>query len=123
MPTDVDYVRIMSLHKSKGLTADLVIITSCVDGLIPFRAKDLEGELKKRQWEEQRRLFYVGLTRTTDTLIISTFSQCPSELAHKFMPNLRLRRRGGNVRTITSPFISELGSEAPRMIKGVDWTY
>ena len=35
LPTDVDYVRVMSLHKSKGLTADLVIVMGCVEGLIP----------------------------------------------------------------------------------------
>ena len=35
MPTDVDYVRVMSLHKSKGLTADLVVIVGCIEGLIP----------------------------------------------------------------------------------------
>lgn len=123
IPTDVDYVRIMSLHKSKGLTADLVIITSCVDGLIPFRAKNLRGDAKKRQWEEQRRLFYVGITRTTNILVVSTFLQLPADLAHKFMPNLILRRRGGNRRTLTSQFINELGSTAPRVINGENWDY
>jgi len=31
VPSDIDYVRIMSLHKSKGLTSRVVIITSCVE--------------------------------------------------------------------------------------------
>ena len=123
MPTDVDYVRIMSLYKSKGLTADLIIITSCVDGIIPFKVRGLNRDDSKRHLEEQRRLFYVGLTRTTNILVISTFLQLPSSLAHRIMPNLILRRRGGNVRTRTSPFISELGSEAPRVINGDRWTY
>lgn len=123
MPTDVDYVRVMSLHKSKGLTADLVIICSCVNGLIPFIEKELRGEALKRHLEEQRRLFYVGVTRTTKLLVVSTFLELPSDLAHKTMPYLRLRKRGGNTRTITSPFISELGADAPRVIRGDRWNY
>lgn len=47
-------VRIMSLHASKGLSAPLVIIMSAVEDLIPFRDKPIE---------EQRRLFYVAITR------------------------------------------------------------
>ncbi len=37
LPSDVDYVRIMSLHKSKGLTADLVVVAGCVEGAIQDR--------------------------------------------------------------------------------------
>ncbi|WP_048190698.1 UvrD-helicase domain-containing protein [Methanobacterium sp. SMA-27] len=122
VPINVDYVRIMSLHKSKGLTADLVIITSCVDYLIPFRKRDLRGDDRKRQLEEQRRLFYVGITRTTNILVISSFLQWPSELAYKYVPNL-MRRGGGFVRTRTSPFIFELGSKAPKVISGDTWTF
>jgi DNA helicase-2/ATP-dependent DNA helicase PcrA len=35
LPTDVDYVRVMSLHKSKGLTADMVVVVGCLEGLMP----------------------------------------------------------------------------------------
>ena len=35
LPTDVDYVRVMSLHKSKGLTADMVVLVGCLEGLMP----------------------------------------------------------------------------------------
>ena len=35
LPTDVEYVRVMSLHKSKGLTADLVAVVGCIEGLVP----------------------------------------------------------------------------------------
>ena len=47
-------VRIMSLHASKGLSANLVIIMSAVDGFIPSRKSSIA---------EQRRLFYVAITR------------------------------------------------------------
>jgi DNA helicase II / ATP-dependent DNA helicase PcrA len=45
VPEEVDYVRVMSLHKSKGLTSKVVIISGCTQGLIPFVNSD---ELHKR---------------------------------------------------------------------------
>jgi DNA helicase-2/ATP-dependent DNA helicase PcrA len=35
IPPDVTEVRIMSLHKSKGLSSPIVVIAGCVDGLLP----------------------------------------------------------------------------------------
>src|SRR5690606_5885991 len=35
IPRDVNYVRIMSLQSSKGLTANHVIVLGCISGLIP----------------------------------------------------------------------------------------
>ncbi len=49
-----DRVRIMSLHAAKGLSAQMVIIMSATDNMIPMSGKDIE---------EQRRLFYVAITR------------------------------------------------------------
>ena len=36
MPAEGDFVRIMSLHKSKGLTSRVTIIVGCIHGLIPI---------------------------------------------------------------------------------------
>ncbi len=57
---EANSVRIMSLHAAKGLSAGVVIIMSAVDGLIPL--KSLNNTL-----EEQRRLFYVAITRCKGT--------------------------------------------------------
>jgi len=40
IPTDVQEVRIMSLHKSKGLSSPVTIITGCVEGLLPRPPKN-----------------------------------------------------------------------------------
>lgn len=48
-------VRVMSLHASKGLSAEMIVIMSAVEGLIPLESA--------RNVEEQRRLFYVAITR------------------------------------------------------------
>ena len=64
----------MSLHAAKGLSAKVVIIMSAVEGLLPLDGKDLE---------EQRRLFYVAITRCKGgkagsypgKLVISTYTE------------------------------------------------
>jgi len=121
LPTDVDYVRIMSLHKSKGLNADYVIITGCIEGIIPAAPKDeWPFEQQQRYIEEQRRLFYVAITRASETLVLSSVSSLPRSLAHK----LRAQIHGGDDQegeTITSTFIGDLGPECPRSIEGEDF--
>lgn len=116
MPEEGDYVRIMSLHKSKGLSSPVVIIAGCVEGIIPFIDEDLEGDERRRSMEEQRRLFYVGITRTREVLVLSSFSKIDAAIAHQ---NGILIRGYGN--TITSRFIGELGPTAPRSIRANRW--
>ena len=82
-----DHVRIMSLHASKGLSAKYVIVMSAIDELIPRIDKDCAVSIDK-QLEEQRRLFYVAITRCKSsdegypgTLIISSFVGLPGNEA------------------------------------------
>ncbi|MCX8053383.1 MAG: ATP-dependent helicase [Armatimonadetes bacterium] len=118
LPTDVDYVRVMSLHKSKGLTADLVLVVGCVEGLIPSHPTDAEtDEEKERFLEEQRRLFYVAITRSKGTLVLSSVTQLPANLAYKMGVKVK-SVQNGNVRTISSRFIGELGKSSPQPISG-----
>ena len=64
IPPDVVEVRIMSLHKSKGLSSPVVVIAGCIEGLLPAEPDtDLSPQEREGSLEEQRRLFYVGLTR------------------------------------------------------------
>ncbi len=60
-----DRIALMSLHAAKGLEWPIVFITGCEDQLIPctlFGNKDLD---------EEKRLFYVGMTRARLRLILS----------------------------------------------------
>ena len=116
LATDVDYVRVMSLHKSKGLTVDMVVVAGFVDGVLPHIDADGNGVSWRDSLEEQRRLFYVALTRTREVLILSSVVSLRGEDAHKLrMPGARR----GKVRSVgTSQFLRELGSAAPRPISG-----
>jgi DNA helicase-2/ATP-dependent DNA helicase PcrA len=116
LPTDVEYVRVMSLHKSKGLTGDMVIVLGCIAGMIRgVIPQDVNPADQQRFIEEQRRLFFVALTRTRQTLILSGVSSLPRDMAHR----MRVPVRGGDAtyaRTRASMFISEIESSAPHPI-------
>ena len=59
-------VRLMSLHAAKGLDFRGVFIIGCEDGTLPHEHSIEEGML-----EEERRLFYVGITRAKERLYLS----------------------------------------------------
>ncbi len=59
-------VNLMTLHNSKGLEFRAVMITGLEEGLLPhYSAFDDDTEL-----EEERRLFYVGMTRAMEELYL-----------------------------------------------------
>jgi superfamily I DNA/RNA helicase len=120
MPEDVDYVRVMSLHKSKGLTSRVAIVSACTHGLIPFvKDGDIATEAAATL-EEQRRLFYVAITRCTEKLVISS----AVSMARKFAWTIGARvspGRGQTATTIASQFLDELGPNAPAAKCGSDW--
>ena len=59
-------VTLMTLHGSKGLEFPVVFICGAENGLIP-----LENEKHPADKEEERRLFYVGMTRAKEELVIT----------------------------------------------------
>lgn len=64
IPSQIQDVRVMSLHKSKGLSANATIIASCVEGVLPRAADDNQTQQERlADIEEQRRLLFVGVTR------------------------------------------------------------
>jgi len=61
-------VNLMTIHASKGLEFPVVFICGCEDGIIPHARslEDSDGGV-----EEERRLFYVAITRARDKLFLS----------------------------------------------------
>lgn len=68
-------VRVMTMHKSKGLEAEVVIIIEADEGVIPKTHPDTRlyavfGETEDVALEDQKRLFYVAMTRAKRRLYI-----------------------------------------------------
>ena len=115
-----DIIRVMSLQKSKGLTARCVVIAGCMEGALPVHNSKYTLQELRLSFEEQRRLFYVALTRTTETLVISSAATG----SFRDVVNMGLSPKGfirGMSNIHASQFLSELGSSAPSIESGVAW--
>ena len=87
-------VNLMTIHAAKGLEFDTVFLAGLEKGLIPHPRSIEEGA---HNIEEERRLFYVAITRAKKRLFLSS---CRSR-----------RRRGRPEETEPSPFLEELPPE------------
>jgi DNA helicase-2/ATP-dependent DNA helicase PcrA len=59
-------VNLLTYHRSKGLEFDAVFLPRLLDGELPYRAKRNRADPS-----EERRLFYVGITRAREHLFLS----------------------------------------------------
>lgn len=91
---NVDSVTLMTLHSAKGLEFPAVFIAGLEDGLFPILRPGDEESNEQDALEEERRLFYVGITRAQDRLFLSYAMQ--------------RRRYGGFVSGAASRFIGEI---------------
>ena len=91
---DNDAVTLITMHNTKGLEFPVVIVTGLEQGLFP--REDDEGD----ELEEQRRLFYVAITRAKDELYLSA---------------CHYRRMHGRLfETLPSRFITEIAPDKLR---------
>jgi DNA helicase-2/ATP-dependent DNA helicase PcrA len=88
---DKGKVNLMTIHASKGLEFPVVFIAGAEDGIIPHARSLEEGD---GNIEEERRLFYVAITRARDKLFITS---C-----------LNRRRMQNTAECIPSPFLTEI---------------
>ncbi len=86
-----DKVALSTIHQAKGLEWSYVFIIWCADGMIPLQRalKEPDGE------EEERRLFYVAVTRARDQLYLC-------------YPALDYNRSSGVLNLAPSRFIREI---------------
>jgi len=63
---NVEKISLMSLHAAKGLEFPVVFIVGCESHLLPLDLLEMKGEP-----EEERRLFYVGMTRAKEHLYLT----------------------------------------------------
>ncbi|MFL6188894.1 MAG: UvrD-helicase domain-containing protein [Actinomycetes bacterium] len=86
-----DRVSLLTLHAAKGLEFPVVFLVGCEDGLLPLR---FGPEPSPTETAEERRLFFVGMTRAR---------------SHLFLSHARRRAWRGSVREAEpSPFLADL---------------
>jgi DNA helicase-2/ATP-dependent DNA helicase PcrA len=91
-------VSLMTIHAAKGLEFPVVFIAGCEDGIIPHQRAVDEADKPEAALEEERRLFYVAITRARQTLYI-TYCQ-------------KRKKAGGAEADVTpSPFLDEIPQE------------
>jgi DNA helicase-2/ATP-dependent DNA helicase PcrA len=88
-----DRVSLLTLHAAKGLEFPVVFLVGCEDGLLPLRFGGA-GPRTDQDAAEERRLFFVGMTRAR---------------SHLFLSYAARRRRYGTIRETTpSPFLADI---------------
>jgi DNA helicase II / ATP-dependent DNA helicase PcrA len=87
--TDKDGVTLITFHAAKGLEFPHVFLIGIEEGILPHDRSKLEGNI-----DEERRLFYVGITRAMQTL---TITHCANR-----------NKYGGSVPCHPSSFLKDL---------------
>lgn len=92
-----DYVKLMTIHTAKGLEFDNVFVFGLVDQIFPSSRTIQESA---DGIEEERRLFYVAITRARKRLFLSTsggYSYMGSRLPSRFLKEIRTTAQKENI--------------------------
>ncbi len=92
--TDEEAVHVLTVHKAKGLEFPVVFLVGCAEGRFPVRRQaervELPSELVRgaapggdAHLAEERRLFYVAMTRARDELVLTSAADYGTARARK----------------------------------------
>ncbi len=100
-------IRIITYHAAKGLEFDTVFLPALEQGIIPYAGKEFFSGRRESHpdQEEEKRLFYVGLTRAKNNLILSS--------------SAKRKIYGKNYQLNKSPFLELLPWEGVNKIRSV----
>jgi DNA helicase-2/ATP-dependent DNA helicase PcrA len=123
---DRGHVTLITLHSAKGLEFPVVFIAGVEEGLLPI-SRAVEAEFSNsKPLEEERRLFYVGITRAEKLLYITyvgmrmTYGRTQFSIPSRFLkalPEQHIKSLGTRQAGITSSRMTSLTDRA-RAITG-----
>ncbi|MCY4106998.1 MAG: UvrD-helicase domain-containing protein [Chloroflexi bacterium] len=113
---------LQTLHTAKGLEYPVVFIIGLVDGILPhsFSLQERDGV------EEERRLFYVGITRSMNQLYLCYFglrgahfatqSQSPSRFLAELPVEFLVNEKGEPIQSLNAKHSTESSSEKSALL-------
>ncbi len=114
------HIQVATLWGAKGVTAEHVYLLGACDEAIPGQPKEEYPGTAEEYFEEQRRLFYVSITRSKKTLVISRATSAETgeamrmglaiEPGHGYRVNLKMSR-----------FLRDIVNQLPTAIDGKKW--
>ncbi|MGD0590210.1 MAG: 3'-5' exonuclease [Bacteroidota bacterium] len=98
-------INVMSIHKSKGLESDYVIVNGLLSGILPNEQQGIDSI------EAQRRLLFVGMTRAKKELHLISTVEWTGKNVHKVdLKQFQFDYRKRTYKARTSKFIDEISS-------------
>jgi DNA helicase-2/ATP-dependent DNA helicase PcrA len=81
---DKEGIELLTMHASKGLEYDNVFLPGCMEGKIPSKKAESDADV-----EEERRMFYVAMTRAKKSLYISAVKgKTGKEIPSRFLESI-----------------------------------
>lgn len=92
--TDENPVIFSTIHSAKGLEFDTVYIVDVYDGCLPHSSReDAEEQECVDTYEEERRLFYVAITRARNELYLFCVSEYKSSFVNEVAPPVKAQNK------------------------------
>ena len=113
-----------TIHSSKGLEYDTVYLMDVINGVFPSKIISFKSASpkEKRDYEEERRIFYVGITRAKDKLCIFKYGDESSIFVSEINPEEKpakkekVKRKKENVLLKPTPLLKKKPAVTSRVI-------
>lgn len=115
-------IQITTLWGAKGVTADHVYIIGLSEEAVPgIRRNEYPGTDEEYR-DEQRRLFYVSITRSKKTMVLSRALKIERGQADRIGLSINSKYAGWKWPYLEmSPFLQDISDALPDAINGADW--
>jgi len=110
-----------TIHSSKGLEYENVILIDAINGVFPnkvIRANSRATAQDKKNFEEERRIFYVGITRAKEKLTIFKYTDKQSVFINELRPQkeetikAEVKAPAGSYAAATSSYLSRMRKQS-----------